>query len=135
MTRHSREFDWVTERTKCSIENVFEQLRLDVKSNVEKRQELRERSSEFGFTNAFSFASNMGKFSASMNTHNYRGTVIFVLRKNSIVVLDENEQVQFSATVTLNNNKQCRLVVGNEELEPWQFRKKTLEKLFFGDLP
>jgi hypothetical protein len=37
-------FEWVRERAECSIDKVFEKLRLEVKNDVELRQETRERS-------------------------------------------------------------------------------------------
>jgi hypothetical protein len=52
-------FEWVRERAECSIDKVFEKLRLEVKNDVELRQETRERSQEFGFLNAFHFTSSI----------------------------------------------------------------------------
>ena len=51
--------------------------------------------------------------------------------ESCIVVVDENDKELFSASVTVNNDKECVVVVGDEELEQWQFRKKALETLFF----
>jgi hypothetical protein len=39
--------------------------------------------------------------------------------------------VLFRASITLTNGGQCKLRVGEEELEQWQFRRMALEKLFF----
>jgi hypothetical protein len=36
--------------------------------------------------------------------------------------------------VTLDNERQCKFVVDSAELESWQFRKKALEPIFYGDL-
>jgi hypothetical protein len=35
--------------------------------------------------------------------------------------------------VTLNDEGECRLKVGDDELEEWQVLKRALETLFFGD--
>jgi len=39
-----------------------------------------------------------------------------------------------SATVTLTDDRECRIVVGLEIIEEWQFRKRALEFLFFGEV-
>jgi hypothetical protein len=48
-----------------------------------------------------------------------------------IVMEESGIDVQFTGTVTLNNDCQCRLAVGNDELDEWQVLKRALEKLFF----
>lgn len=126
-------FDWVVARNECSIEKVFHRLRLDVQTDVETRQSLRERG-EFGFDQSFAFTSSGNKFSASMRTRTHGRSVIFAFRKNHIVVLDDIDRELMSATVTLTDDKGCRLVVGEEVLDEWQFRKRALESLFFDEI-
>ncbi len=127
------DFDWVTARAGCSLKQVFDNLRLGVQADVETRQKLREHHEGFGYLQSFSFASKASRFSASVDYQASRGSVIFVLLADRIAVLDENNEELFNATVTLNNEKQCMLVVEKEEMEEWQFRKKALEVLFFSE--
>jgi hypothetical protein len=47
--------------------------------------------------------------------------------------LDQNDNEFLSATFTLNNDRECKIVVEGEELGSWQFRKKALEPLFFDE--
>jgi len=126
--------DWVTERNKCSIDKVFEQMRLDVKDDVEKRQELRVKHPEFGFLTGFHFNSSTSKFSASTQRQGGSLSITFCNRKSRIAVMDENDKEFMSGTLTLTDDMECRIVVSGESqpLEPWQFRKRALEKLFFG---
>ena len=45
-----------------------------------------------------------------------------------------SDQPSLSASVTLNNEGRCMLKLEDgTELEQWQFRKKALQKHFFGD--
>jgi hypothetical protein len=45
--------------------------------------------------------------------------------------MDEDKE-KCIATLTLNNEGECRLLVNGQELEEWQFRKMMWEELFFG---
>jgi hypothetical protein len=127
-------FDWVTARNECSISTVFEKLRLDVKADIETRQSLRAHHPGWGYEEDFSFASNGSKFSATAQIPKAgRHSVIFFLSGNRILLTDENDEALFDATVTLNNDRECMLVVGEEQMEGWQFRKRALEPLFFGE--
>lgn len=127
----TEKFEWVKARHECSTGSMFEKLRLDVKADVETRQGLREKT-EFGYINGFTFSSRSDRFSANAATSNSRQSVIFVLQGNDIAVTDENDQLVFRGKVTLSNDRVCRFVVDDQELEDWQFRKKALEGLFFG---
>ncbi|MFY9790418.1 MAG: hypothetical protein WAJ99_04500 [Candidatus Sulfotelmatobacter sp.] len=133
MPESESDFHWVIARNTCSVDRIFEKLRLDVKSDVEMRQKLRDPlpPPENGFHYGFSFSSNGSKFSASLKGRSLNHAIIFALTENYIIVSDENDKELFKASVTLSNDGQCRLVVGAVELEGWQFRKKALEKLFF----
>lgn len=59
--------------------------------------------------------------------------VSFTLNQYNISVGDGREKTNSSATLTLNKDKQCMFLVGNKELEGWQFRKQALELLFFSE--
>lgn len=126
----SEKFDWVTARKDCSLETIFEKLRLGVKGDVEKRQGFSGSTGD-GFVEKFTFVSIAERFSATFSTPIARRTVIFSLGNDCIHVSDETDKELLRATVTLNNDKLCRLVINGEELEEWQFRKKALENLFF----
>jgi|ERR1035441_10692669 hypothetical protein len=124
-------FDWVRARKACSVSQVFENLRLSVKGDVETRQALREKVEGLSYSESFQFSSKADRFSAYVDFVRSRRAVIFVLYDDRIAVLDDNDKELFAATVTLNKEKQCVLVVKGEEMEEWHFRKKALELLFF----
>jgi hypothetical protein len=59
--------------------------------------------------------------------------VVFYYANERIEVKDEKRNLKFFASLALNSSGRCVLRVDGEELEQWQFRKKALECLFFGD--
>jgi hypothetical protein len=130
-------FDWVTARNECSLEKAFEKLRLDVKADVDKRQALRVKPPSWdGFEYGFNYSSNTSAFSASIHASNRssQGVIFRLEPAGYIAVLNKNDEELFRATVTLDNERQCKFVVDGVELEDWQFRKKALEHIFFGEL-
>jgi ornithine cyclodeaminase/alanine dehydrogenase-like protein (mu-crystallin family) len=44
----------------------------------------------------------------------------------------EDVYAELQASITLNSDGQCKLKVGNDELEQWQVRRMALETLSFG---
>ena len=42
---------------------------------------------------------------------------------------DGADKLMFDATLTLNDKGECRLKIGEKELDFWQFRKLALEDL------
>jgi hypothetical protein len=128
-------FDWVKARNDCSIDTVFDRLRLGVQGDVVKRERIRASSGADPRKGKFTFASNIGRFSASFRTHDNEGSVIiFTLRRNRIVITNDQDEQLMSATVTISDDRECRIVVDGEQLEEWQFRKRALETLFFGEM-
>ena len=60
--------------------------------------------------------------------------VIITVSEDSIDIDDEINRVEWSVTVGLNDEGRCILKLKDgTELEQWQFRKKALESLFFGE--
>jgi hypothetical protein len=131
MTERAENFDWVTAHSQCSLDLVFESLRLQVQTDVETREALRPKDQRHSHY-AFRFVSNERKFSAMLNGHRIRRVASFSLERHAIVVRDENDTEMFSATTTLNDEGDCRLKVKDQERELWQVRKLALEGLLFG---
>ena len=123
------EFDWVTARAKCSVANLFEALKLEVKQDVEIREALCAKGSHYGFD----FVAEGKMFSAIVQGNKIHHAVTFSLEDQLISVRNENDAVMFRAVPTLNDDGRCLLKVGDKEYELWQFRKKALESLFFSE--
>jgi hypothetical protein len=132
------EFNWVTERAKCSLAAVFEQLRLWVQDDIEERQSLRAKDSidGEGFSHGFHVSTARNSFSvmlAGQGRLDEKPTVIFTLEENSIAVSAREDKLLFRFTVTLNREGRCVAKMGGSgnEMEFWQIRHKALEALFF----
>jgi hypothetical protein len=132
------EFNWVRARAKCSLAQIFEQLRLEVQEDIEERQAMRGKDEIMGgYSHGFSFSGTSTKFSASLRGHQTPPhSIIFALCKDKIEVRDETDHLLLQFSVTLNGEGRCVAKVGSQEFEFWQIRLKTLESLFFeGDIP
>lgn len=126
-----KELNWVDKRAACAIATVFNQLCNGITADVEAANSARQLS-------------EIDRFSAAMHS---TGTVIFVGRPNRtprarviVGVVDDRIEVHqewdggnWNVTVGLNEEGRCILWLDGKEMEQWQFRKKALEELFFGD--
>ena len=123
------DLDWVNARYACSVEEVFERLKAEVREDVETREALRPRTEDHSHY-AFRFRSGPRWFAAFMDGKNERG-VQFRLERPRIVVTKADGSLFQEATVALDNEGRCVLKVGDTAYESWQFRKLVLEDLFF----
>ena len=120
--------DWVKARAACSPQVVFKELELGARGDVDAIKEERPDSAS-----EFDFLVTDGGFSVMRRGEMRADSIDFTLEGDSIKAKDPRpEGVSVTATLTLNDNGECRLKVGNQELEQWQFRRKVLEALFFG---
>jgi hypothetical protein len=126
-----KELDWVTERAKCSPESVLQLLEIQAKTDVETRIQLR-NATELQYGVEFSFREGSGAFQIVVHRMGeIMGSAIFERFPDGIRVTYKDHS-SFAGVLTLGNDGQCRLRVGDsEELEFWQFRKKALEPIFF----
>lgn len=120
-------WDWVTAREKCSIVKMFELLGLEASSNVEVMNSLlADRGS-----NLWEFVTTNAAFSVSRREFTGLVGVRFALRGNQIHAEGQGVKVSLMASLTLNDEGECRLLVGAEQLDRWQFLRRSLEPLLF----
>jgi hypothetical protein len=122
------DFNWVRERSECSAGKIFQQLALELEQDVGAINSLRGSSPRYGFN----FKQVGASISVSVEGNRLNRSVVFSLDDNRILVRLPGEK-SFAATVTLCNDGKCRLRVNEETYSSWQFRKMTLEDLFFND--
>jgi hypothetical protein len=120
-------FDWVKARSECSLAKVFQTLRLQVEADVATRKALRTEGVPF----TFGTAANGHTFSVFVDGNQLYRTVKFGLTDKAICVYGDDDRLLFEGRVTLSDDGECRLRVGEKELELWQFRRDALEELFF----
>jgi hypothetical protein len=120
-------FDWVTERSSCSLPKVFNTLRLEVAEDVKTRNALRPNNSPY----EFSIAEKGEDFTVLLKTNDAHKSVTFSLAQHGIVVRDDNGDPMFEVTPTFSDEGKCRLNVNGQERETWQVRRMALEELMF----
>jgi hypothetical protein len=120
-------FDWVTERSSCSLPNVFKKLRLQAEEDVKTRNALRPNNSPY----KFSVTDTSGDFTVLLEAKDVRKSVIFSLAERAILVRDDKGNPMFDVTLTFNDEGECTLNVNEQELAFWQVRRMALEELLF----
>jgi hypothetical protein len=125
--KNAPKFDWVTERSSCSLPKVFKTLRLQVEEDIKSRNALRPSNSPY----EFSIAENAGDFTVTLQAKDVRQSVIFSLTEHTISVRDDKSNPMFEVTLTFTDEGKCRLNVNNQPRELWQVRRMALEELFF----
>ena len=128
--------NWVKARAECSLLNAFEELAEGAKEDAEEMTRLLGEQSRLVFS---TYRPSKRRFSVARVDDpitNISSSVDFELEANEIVVYhmsNSGNEVVFRVGATFNNEGQCRLKITglDEELEPWQIRRKALEKFFF----
>lgn len=121
-------FDWVKELSSCSLPAVFERLKLEVETDMNARMALRREGDAYGFE----MSRTADAFTVFLNSNQRREAVKFTLKAKSIVVSDSSGDEMFEATLTLNDEGECRVKINGQERELWYMRRMALENLFFG---
>ncbi|MGO8816323.1 MAG: hypothetical protein ACLQVG_16925 [Terriglobia bacterium] len=120
-----QDFNWVEARAHCFPAAVFEKLRLQVIADVEIRNKYLADPRD-----QFAVVENGNAFSVIVRT-NPIPTVTFRLSGEKIVV-DRKGHLLCEASLTLNDDGECRVIIEGQERDFWQMRKSALEGLFFG---
>ena len=123
-------FDWVRARSECSLQHVFKELENGVRGDVESVKSLPIPGSTIRYSVT---ASERGRlFVVRAETDDsFTDSVDFILANGAITAQDDDGKFRHTATLTLDNEGKSKLMVGNDALDQWQFRRMALEKLFF----
>ena len=127
--------EWVTKRAACSVNGVFQEIKEGVRKDIALRNAQISPDSPFQITgNGECFFVGREK---RQNHNVFKYSYRFEQTDTSIQVTDAMaEKPVIEATLTLNDDGECRLKVQDgertKELEQWQFRCAALEPLLFG---
>jgi len=125
--KEPKKFDWVTERSSCSLPKVFHTLLLQVEQDVKTRNALRPQNSPY----EFSIEENGSDFKVVLAAGELRNLVIFTLAEHGILVRGGEGNQMFEVTLNFSVDGKCHLVVNDQQLDSWQVRRMALEELFF----
>ena len=120
-------FDWVTERSACSLPKVFKDLGEQLEADVKTRNGLRPNNAPY----EFSVKQDVSDITVLLQAGDVRKSVIFSLTPHSIVARDDKGTQLFEVTLTFTDDGKCRLNVNDQPRESWQVRRMALEELFF----
>ena len=126
----NHDFDWVMERSKCSVAIEFFELR----ELADKNATLRSRqvsSTNIGFQ-VLVTPGNNNQFVVRRFGENSDAQIAFNLNSDHILIVDPVNNREFKVTVGLNDDGECRFRVNGEgEFQLWHVLKKALDGLFF----
>lgn len=121
-------FDWVTQRSACSLPKVFAELRQQVEEDVKTRNGLRPNNAPY----EFSVTVDTSEFSVHLKAKELQHSVTFGLGEHEIAIRNNDKGgASFQVTLSFNDQGECTLVVNQEKREFWQIRRMALEELMF----
>ena len=126
-----KELNWVDKRAACTLATVFNQLCNGITGDVEAANSARQLEEIDRFSAAMHPSGN-AIFVGRLN-RTPRARVIVGVLDGHIEVRQEWDEASWRVSVGLNDEGRCILWLDGKELEYWQFRKKALEELLFGD--
>ena len=129
-----QDFDWVTARNSCSPHAVFLRLRNGAKHDVAVREkQLKESAKLIGFKVEPIIEGK--SFCVRRSGDKLTDSVDFRWSDLGISAHREDDTTIVEASLTLNDEAECRLKIGQvgqeEIITFWQFRQRALEDLFF----
>jgi hypothetical protein len=135
MEQIPQELDWVTVRAECTIRSVFKCVRREIEVDVAMRNKYLSESQK---SNGVGFSvedKDEDSFVVFRKFQGLAGTVSFAILGSCIKAINTIGNVTIEATIGMSDSGRCMLRVNESkrilEIETWQFRKKTLESLFF----
>jgi hypothetical protein len=121
-------YNWVTERAGCSLRDALLRLQRETEKDVEVRNALRPEGVKY----QFSLAPNPDAFVVSLSAFTLPSNSVCVrLEDAHVVVYDSARKEMFRASITLNDEGECRFLIEDKERTFWQFRRRAFERLFF----
>jgi hypothetical protein len=127
MDQDKPKFDWVTERSACSLPKVFQQLRLQVEEDIKTRNGLRPQNAPY----EFSVEENGEEFRALLEAKEVQRSVTFSLGEHAISVRGDQTDLKIDVKLNFTEKGECKLNVEGKEYDFWQVRRMALEDLLF----
>jgi hypothetical protein len=131
MSTVPRVLNWVEKRAACNLAEVFHQLCIEIGNDIIAINSLKYKELYFKQESL-----SDGTIVIGQPNRTPRLTVSIGIVDQQITVQDQATPDRWSVRVGLNSEGRCVLKVEDgSEMETWQFRKKALDVLFFGDQP
>jgi hypothetical protein len=124
------QFDWIKQRSECSLPKVFGNLRGQIEQDVKMRNSLRPKAAPY----EFSVSEDINEVTVRLQAEDVQRSVTFTLADHAIIVRDDQGHRMFDVTPTFDDVGKCQLKVNGEERDFWQVRRMALEDLMFRGL-
>ncbi len=131
MEKVPADFDWVTARAKCSAFDMFVRLRELAQRDATRRNVCPEPTTP---SDRFRFHDSEDRTRFAFSIWDRAGTTrrgTDFLLDGDVIRIQPTEGEAFEATVTLTDEGDCKLLVGNEVRDLWQVLRRALEPLLF----
>jgi hypothetical protein len=127
-----QELEWVKVRAECTLRRILKRLRDEIMLDVAQRNQYLTDSQKDGHI-GFELEDDeaKGEFLVIRNGQGIHVVFTFGIVGSEIYVSDGAGATILKATIGMNDSGRCVLRVNGCGVETWQFRKKTLEDLFF----
>jgi hypothetical protein len=122
--------DWVTAHANCTVLKMFARLQIGIRKDVEIRNGLRRPGDYY----VFEVVESDGQLTVSWQGKGVQKSVRVTRGPSEITVIDEDGN-ESRATITLDTNRVCLLVVDGVTMDESHFRQRALERLLFTDWP
>jgi hypothetical protein len=122
------DFDWVIERSKCSVAIEFSELKKLAKANAQARDKQLGSNTGIEHSEPSSSSFSIRRHEGGKNEQ----IVTFSLEESRILISDPRGAKDYELTVTLNDEGECRFQIGGSgEFKRWQVLNRTLGRIFF----
>jgi hypothetical protein len=125
--KDNSKFNWVTERSACSLPKVFKTLRAQVEEDVKTRNAQRPKNSPY----EFSVVETGSDFAVYFRGKDADKSVKFRIAEHGISIRDDKDNQMFEVTLTFTDDGECKLNVNEEQRNFSQVRRMALEELLF----
>jgi hypothetical protein len=124
------QFDWIKQRSECSLPKVFAILRSQIEQDVNERNSLRPKTAPY----EFSVSDDINEITVRLQADQLQKSVAFTLADHAIVVRGDQGNRMFEVTLAFDDGGNCRLHVDGQDRDFWQVRRMALEDLMFRGL-
>jgi hypothetical protein len=125
--KNEAKFDWVAERSACTLPKMYRQLMAEIEEDVRVRNEQRPDNSPYEFL----IEEKGTRFSVILKASDFRRAITFCYEDHAIIVLDASGNQMFEISLFFTDDGICRLKAKEENRETWQVRRMALEDLMF----
>ena len=129
-SRKPHDFDWIAARSLCSIQHMFEELKIAIRQDVDTINAHQGENTSSRHFRIVERAKLLKVFEEDAFA-DYPPAVTFILAGEVIHVQDGENKEMFAIKIGLNDCGDCRYVVNGNERDSWQIRRQAFEELFF----